>query len=59
MVLESNVKLCVTEPGFQGKFFWPPKMGKLTQNGPKTGILQFIGKFGHRFLLDLNYNENL
>ena len=33
--------------GFSGKFFLPPKLGKWTQNGPKTGFFQFIGKFGH------------
>ena len=55
MVLESNLKLCVTESSFLEKFFSPQKLGKLTQNGPKTGIFQFIGKFGHQFLLNLIY----
>ena len=42
MVLESHVKLCVTEPDFPGKSFLHPKLGKWT----KTGFFQFIGKFG-------------
>ena len=47
MVLESHVKLCMTEPDFLGNFFLLPKLGKWAQNEPKTGFFQFIGKFGH------------
>ena len=59
MVLESHVKLWVKEPDFPGKIFLPSKFGKWTQNGPKTGFLEFIGKFHHFILLNLVYNENL
>ena len=47
MELESHVKLGVTEPDFQGKFFLPEKLGKWAQNRPKTGFFQFNGKFSH------------
>ena len=40
MVLESHVKVCVTEPDFLGKIFLPQKLGKWAQNGPKTGFFQ-------------------
>ena len=56
MVLEFHVKLCVTEPGFLGKFILP----KNQEKGPKqASFYQLIGKFGHQFLLNLIYNENL
>ena len=58
MVLESHVKLCVTAT-FSGENFFPKKLRKLAQNGPETGFFQFIGKFGHSFLMNLIYNENL
>ena len=45
MVLESHVKVCVTEPDFLGKFFLPPKLGKRAQNGPKTGFFQLENLF--------------
>ena len=45
MVLESHVKLCVTEPDFPGKFFLPQKSRQWAQNGPKAGGFEFIGKF--------------
>ena len=45
MVLETHMKLCVTEPDFPGNFFLPQKFGKWTQNGTKTGFFEFIGKF--------------
>ena len=51
MVSETHMKLCVTEPDFLGKFFFDQKLGERAQNGPKTGFFQFIGKFGHYFLL--------
>ena len=47
MVLESHVKLCVTEPDFPGKFFFALKIGKVGPNGSKTGFFEFIGKFDH------------
>ena len=59
MVLESHVKLCLTEPDFLGKIFLPPELGKWAQNGSETGFFQFVGKFGHQLLLNLIYNENL
>ena len=45
MVLESHVKLCVTEPDFPGKFFLPQKLGQWAQNGPKAqkqGVLNLL-----------------
>ena len=45
MVLESHVKLCMTEPDFAGKFFLPPKLGKWAQNGPKMGHKQVFSFF--------------
>ena len=34
MVLETHMKLCVTEPVFlENVFFLPPKLGKWTKNG--------------------------
>ena len=47
MVLETHMKLCMTEPDFRGKIFLPKKLGKGTQNEPKTGFFEFIGKFSH------------
>ena len=58
MVLESHVT-CVTELDSLGKFFLPLKLGKETQNGPKTGFFQFIGKYGNWYLMNLIYNENV
>ena len=42
-----------------GRIFLPPKLGKWTKNGPKTGSFKFIEKSGHYFLLNLSYNKNL
>ena len=47
MVLETPMKLCMTELDFLGKFFLPQKLGKWIQNEPKTGFFEFIGKFIH------------
>ena len=47
MVLETHMKLCVTEPEFPEKCSLPQKLGKWTQNEPKTGFFEFIGKFSH------------
>ena len=43
MVLETHMKLCMTELDFPGKFFCP----KNGENGPKTEFFEFIGKFSH------------
>ena len=45
MVLETQMKLCMTEPDFPRKIFLPQKLGKWTQNRPKTGFFEFSGKF--------------
>ena len=45
--------------GFFGKYFLPQKLGKWTKIGQKQGFFEFIEKFGHQFLLNLFYNENL
>ena len=42
--------------GFFGKKCFVPKIGIM---GQKQVFFQFIGKFGHQFLLNLIYNENL
>ena len=36
MVLETHMKLCVTELAFAEKKFFPQKLGKWKQNRPKT-----------------------
>ena len=54
MVLESHVELCMTAR-FSGKNFFASKLGKWAKNC----FFQFIGKFGHQFLLNLIYNETL
>ena len=46
MVLETHMKLCVTEPDFPGNFV-SQKWGKWAKNGPKTGFFEFIGKLSH------------
>ena len=53
MVLETYMKLCVTEPDILEKSFLPQKLGKWTKNGPKTGFFKFIEKFAHQVLLNL------
>ena len=55
-MLERHVKLCVTEPDFSEKKFFPKKLGTWTKNGPKTEFFEFIEKFCHHFLLNLFYN---
>ena len=47
MVLETYMKLCMTEPYFQKKKkkFPPNFLGQ--NNGSKTGFFGFIEKFGH------------
>ena len=46
MVLETDMKLCVTDPDFLENFFLHQKLGKWIKNGPKTGLFEFIEKFG-------------
>ena len=53
MVLETHMKLCVTEPDFPEKCFWPPKLGKWTKNGPKQGFLNLLKYMVIKFLLNL------
>ena len=59
MVIETDMKLCMTEPDFLEELFLPPNLGKWTKNGPETGFFEFIEKFGYQLLLDLFFNENL
>ena len=44
---------------FCRKICLPPKLGKWTRNRPKARFLEFIKTFGHSFLMNLIYNENL
>ena len=55
MVLESHMKLCMTELDFPEKIFWT----KNQKNGPETGFFEFIEKFGHQYLLKLFYDQNI
>ena len=59
MVIETHMKLCVTEPDFPGKLFLPQKLGKWAKNWLKTGFFEFIGKFSHQLFLNLVYKEIL
>ena len=47
MLLETHMKLCVTELDFPGKSFLPQKWGKWAKNGPETGFFEFTGKLSH------------
>ena len=58
-MLEIHIKLCVTEPDFPEKLVLSQNLGKWNKNGPKTGFFEFIERFGHYFLLNLFYNENV
>ena len=58
MVLETHMKLLVTEPYFLEKIFFPQNFGKLTKNGPKTGFFELIERFDH-LIMNLFYNENI
>ena len=42
MLLETHMKLCMTELNFPEK-----KFGKQTKNGPKMGFCKFGKKFGN------------
>ena len=44
-MLETHMKLCVTEPDFPGKIFLPQKLGKWTRNGSKTVFLNMLKNF--------------
>ena len=43
-MLETQMKLCMTELDFPGNFFLPQKLGKWTQNGQKTGFFLIYWK---------------
>ena len=49
-MLETHMKLCVTQPDFLEKFFLPQKLGKwvlnILKNWEKQG-LEYIEKFCH------------
>ena len=47
MVLQTHMKMRVTEPDFLEKTFFASKIGKMDQNGPKIGFFEFIEKLGH------------
>ena len=59
MVLETHMKLCMTELDFSGVKNLPLKLGKWTKNGLKTGLFDFVEKFSHQFLLNLFCIENI
>ena len=42
-MLDTHMKLCVTEPDFLEKVFCPQNW----ENGPKTGLFEYIEKFYH------------
>ena len=44
-MLETHMKLCVTERDFPEKLFLPKKLGKWVKNGPKTGFLNILKNF--------------
>ena len=46
-MLETSMKLCVTEPDFLEKKLLLPKLGKWAKNGPKTGSFEYSEKFCH------------
>ena len=50
MVVETHMKLCMTEPDLSEKCLLQ-KLGKWTKNGPKIWFFEFIEKFCHQFLL--------
>ena len=47
MVLETHMKLCMTELDFPRNFFLPQKWEKWAKNRPKTEFFEFIGKLSH------------
>ena len=42
MVLETHMKLCVTEPDLPEKYFFPKKLGKWIKNGPKQSVFNLL-----------------
>ena len=46
MMLETQMKLCVTA-GFSGKKLVATKFGEMKQKWAKTGLFEFIERFGH------------
>ena len=58
MVIETHMKLFVTEPYFLEKNLLPQNLGKLTKNGSKTEFFEFIERFDH-LIMNLFYNENI
>ena len=42
MVLETHMKLCVTEPDFLENFFFAPKLEKGPKMGPKQGFFSLL-----------------
>ena len=42
MMLETHLKLSVTEPDSLEKIFLPPELGKLTKKGQKKGFLNLL-----------------
>ena len=38
MMLETHMKLSLTEPDFLGKPFFPKNLRKWAKNSPKTGV---------------------
>ena len=42
MLLETYMKLCVTEPDFLGNFVFAPKLEKEPKMGPKQGFFSLL-----------------
>ena len=47
IVLDTLIKLCMTEPNFLEKLFLIQTLGKCAKNRPKIGFYEFKEKFGH------------
>ena len=47
MMLETYMKLCMTELDFLEKNLLLSDLVNWFKNGPKTGFFEFIEKFGH------------
>ena len=52
-MLETHMKLCVTEPDFPEKFFCPKNCENGTKMGQKQDFFEYIEKFCHYFLLKI------
>ena len=46
-MLETHMKLCVTEPDFPEKFFCPKNCENGTKMGQKQDFFEYIEKFCH------------